>query len=68
MSRRYRLSLAPYRLDPFKRSIVGDDDFVPVIPGRDPTLPVFVLATDDEQIITEDDDKTSVLVEGYPGG
>lgn len=68
MSRRYRLSLTPYRLDPHKRQIVGYDDFVPVIPGRDPTLPVFVLATDDEQIVVEDDDKTSVLVEGYPGG
>ena len=68
MSRRFRLSTRPYRLDPTKRQIVGDDDFVPVIPGRDPTLPVYVLADDDENIVVDDDDNTSGLVEGYPNG
>ncbi len=61
--RRFKLYLGRVVIDPRKKQIVGYDDFEPTLPGRDPTLPILALADDDDRIIVDDSDRTSVRVE-----
>lgn len=60
--RRIKLPLRPRPIDPLHKQAVYDDDFEPLIPGRDPLLPIDALADNDGNVIVDDSNRTSVRV------